>query len=52
MMPEIKMTKFEFMVHYVLNRASTVNHTIGLDGSSAAKEAAEAWEVIQKECSR
>ena len=41
------MNKREFMVQYVLNRAST--HDGGLEGKVAAKEAKEAWDYIQNE---
>lgn len=39
------MTKKQFMVEYVLRRAST--STGPLNGDSAAKEAAYAWDVIK-----
>ena len=41
------MNKREFMVQYVLNRAST--HDGGLEGKVAAKEAKQAWDYIQNE---
>lgn len=40
------MHKHDFVTQYVLNRAAA--HTGGLDGSSAALSAAEAWDTIQK----
>lgn len=39
------MTKEQFMIEYVLRRAAI--HPGGLEGSTAAKEASYAWDVIQ-----
>lgn len=41
------MNKHDFVTQYVLNRAAAAA-TGGLDGSSAALSAAEAWDTIQK----
>lgn len=44
------MTKREFLIQYVLNRASTI--TDNFTGEGAAKEALKAWEIIEKESRR
>lgn len=38
------MSKREFLLQYVLNRAAT---SAGLSGSGAAQEAIKAWDVIE-----
>lgn len=40
------MTKREFMIQYVLNRAMAVTSSLG--GSDAAETAEEAWETINE----
>lgn len=42
--------KREFMQQYVLNRSITAHG--GLDAFEAAKMAGEAWDIIEKECSK
>ena len=42
-----RMTKKEFLIQYVLNRADTVDD---LDPLASAKRAEEAWNYIQTSC--
>lgn len=49
-MKESLLEKHQFMQQYVLNRA--IGHSGGLGGAVCAKEAAEAWEYIIKECNK
>ena len=44
--PKRPMTKEEFMIEYVLRRASTKGGS--LDAEAAARSAAEAWDLIQR----
>lgn len=46
--PSKPMTKEEFMIDYVLRRASAMNGG-GFSGDGAAECAAKAWTIIQRE---
>lgn len=46
--PSKPMTKEQFMIDYVLRRASAM-HEGGFSGDAAAETAARAWVIIQRE---